>query len=452
MANFLDAVYGLTIGPHYLWHRHVTGRYGPRCGEKLGRVPDRFRSAVTRVVGRDRDDPHYEPPCLWVHAVSVGEVVAAKGLVKLFMADNPLWEVKISTTTPTGRRIAEEAFGAENVFYYPLDFSWMVKRALDRVRPNLVVLVELEIWPNFLAETERREIPVVVANARITERSVKRLARVPRVAASMAKAVREWYPQTVEYAERLRAIGVPDDRVEILGSVKYDAVPSEIGPETEWRALFGCHLCPDRPLLVAGSTHPGEEKAVLEAVNAASERGAAKARVVLVPRHPERLPEAMETAKRFGPAVLRSSLGSDPSAVPEIVVGDVMGELAKIYAAADLVFVGGTIAKHGGQNIMEPCGLAKPTVAGPHLWNFAEPAAVLADADGIRIVEKAEDLADAFYALLSDPEGARAMAARGREALLAKKGATRRIVDRLDELAREAVRKHRKPRWGDLFS
>ncbi|MDR1613311.1 MAG: hypothetical protein LBT97_11100 [Planctomycetota bacterium] len=451
MPNLLDAVYSLTIGPHYLWHRYVTDRYGPHCDEKTGRIPDRFRSAATRVVGRDGEDPHYEPPCLWLHAVSVGEAIASRNLARMFMADNPLWELKVSTTTRTGRKVAADAHGEDGVFYYPLDFSWMVRRAFDLVRPDMVTLMELEIWPNFLAEAERRDIPVVVANARITGRSAKRLARVPRVAGTMVRAVRKWFPQTPLYAERLRAIGVPEERMEILGSVKYDAVPEEVDPavEAEWRALFGCHLAPERPLAVAGSTHPGEEKAVLDALREAAGKGAPRARVALAPRHPERLPEVAGLARAYGETELRSLLGKDPSSLPDVIVCDVMGDLSKIYAAADVVFVGGGLARRGGQNFIEPCGIGKPTVVGPNLWNFAEAAEALSEVDGIRIVPGAADLVEAFRDLLSDGKKARAMGMRARKLLLSKGGASRRIADRLDELAREVMRKRRKPRWGD---
>lgn len=445
--NLIDAAYLLSIGPHYLWHRWLTGKYGPKTAEKTGDVPDRFKSAVTRVI--NRGDPHYENPCLWLHAVSVGEVRSAKDLVRGFMADNPLWEVRVSTTTATGRKVAVDLFGEECVFYYPLDFSWAVERAFVRIRPSLVVLMELEIWPNFLRIAGERSVPVAVANARITERSVKRLGRVPSLARDMAEAVEEWYAQTDLYAQRLRSIGVPESRISVLGSIKYDAVPDEIDDWTgrRYRRLFGCPANNGKSLIVAGSTHPGEDEAVLDAWKKASADGR-RPRLVLVPRHPERLDRVEALAKTYGETIRRSALpepdpdGDAPNFFDaDIVVGDTMGELAKMYAAADLVFVGGTLTTRGGQNFIEPCGLGKATIVGPNLWNFQEPADLLAANHCLRVVRNAAELAGAFDQYLDHPDQAAHMGERARALLLNERGATERIVERLGKLAGKILRR-----------
>lgn len=449
--NLLDAVYSLTIGPHYLWHSMVSGKYGPKVGEKTGRVPDRFKSGATAVLGTG--DPHYEAPCLWLHAVSVGEVMASADLVRMFAADNPRWDLRFSTTTATGRGIAEKQWGEEAVFYYPLDFSRMVSRAFDYIRPSLIVLMELEIWPNFLAEAARRKVPVVVANARITERSLKRLSYAPGVTGNMVQAVEEWFAQTDEYAERLRRLGVPDCRIEVTGSVKYDAVPLEIDREQAgyYRRLFGCgerfHKDGGGLLVVAGSTHPGEEKMLLRALRGAIPAELPMPRVVLAPRHPERLNEVEAAAGAFGRVVRRSGLAEPIPGVDregadgDIVLVDTMGELSRIYAAADLVFVGGTFIKHGGQNFMEPCGLARPTVVGPHLWNFREPAELLRR-DGMRVVATPEDLSAALAGMIANPPEAAAMGERARTLLLKQRGAAKRMADRLKVMARMVTRKN----------
>ena len=445
MANLIDAAYALTVGPHYLWHRLVGGKYGPAVAEKTGGVPDRFRTAVTRLIGDG--DPYYEPPCLWLHAVSVGEVQAARGLVDKFMADNPLWELRVTTTTATGRKVASDLYGEERVCYYPLDFSWMVRKAFERIRPKLIVLMELEIWPNFLREARRSRTPVAVANARITERSARRLALVPSLAREMAGAVEEWYAQTETYAERLRALGAPPERVAVLGSVKYDAVPGMIDAQAgkRYRRLFGCPAKGGRPLVVAGSTHPGEDQAVLDAWSALPRDGE-RPRLVLVPRHPERLDKVEALARRHGRTARRSALaepdpdGTAPMPVEaDVILGDTMGELAKIYGAADLVFVGGTLAKRGGQNIIEPCGLGKPTVVGPNLWNFSEPAELLAGGQCLFVVKDAAGLAAAFRDLLGDPDRAARAGRRARELLLRERGAAGRIAGRLAVLAARAM-------------
>ncbi len=449
MANLIDLAYALTIGPHYLWHRFITNKYGPSTPEKTGDIPDRFKGAVTRVIGRG--DPHYEPPCLWVHAVSVGEVNASRDLIRKFMADNPLWEVRVTTTTATGRKVATDLYGAECVFYYPLDFSWMVEKAFKRIRPSLIVLMELEIWPNFLAEAKKRQIPVAVANARITERSVKRLAKIPSIAKNMAETVEEWYAQTDQYKERLESIGVPAERIEVLGSIKYDSIPEEVDvwAGRRYRRIFGCQPEGGRKIVVAGSTHPNEEKSVLDAWQTLT-ANAEKPRLVIVPRHPERLDKVEALAKSYGTVVRRSNLpepeaGTDDvnQVDADIILGDTMGELAKIYTAADIVFVGGTLANRGGQNFMEPCGLGKATVVGPNLWNFAEPAELLRKNNCITVVKNKDELAAAFANLLQDSQKAADMGARAREVLVSQRGAVSRIITRLDAVAARILRQNR---------
>ncbi|MCD7897298.1 MAG: hypothetical protein LUG50_11590 [Planctomycetaceae bacterium] len=448
--NVLDLAYSLSIGPHYLYHKLVTGKYGPHVGEKTGRVPDRFRSAETAVLGTG--NPHHEQPCLWLHAVSVGEAIASVDLARMIRDDSPRWDFRVSTTTATGRAIAEKNWGADSVFYYPLDFSWMVKRTFDNVRPNLIVLMELEIWPNFLREAVRRRVPVVVANARITERSVKRLRLVPSVAKNMATAVEAWFAQTEEYAERLRSIGVPANRIEVTGSVKYDAVPETIDDAVGnyYRRLFRCseeyHNAGGDTLVVAGSTHPTEEQAILQAVRAVPMENGRRRVTVLAPRHPERLDEVEKMASFYGRVARRSHLrepGVDGGEDADIVLVDTMGELAKIYAAADVVVVGGTFIRHGGQNFMEPCGLGRPTLVGPNLWNFQEPADLLRKAEGILVVADGNELPNALCDLLHRPAAAESMGRRAREALLRERGAARRMADRIGVLTKLLARRER---------
>ncbi len=450
--KLLDLVYGLTLWPHFCWHRFVTGKYGPAVMEKTGDLPDRFKTSATAALVRGVD-PYVESPCLWLHAVSVGEAVAAVDLGKMFLADNPGWELRVSTTTATGRSIAEKHFGAENVFYYPLDFSWMVERAFGCVRPTMVVLMELEIWPNFLATAVERGVPVVVANARITERSVRRLSFVPWLAGRMAMAVEAWFAQTRQYADRLEKIGVPAGRIEVTGSVKYDAVPAAIDEETgkHYRRLFGCGRRYFRDggdlLVVGGSTHPGEERILLDSLRRAGAGEGRTLRVVLTPRHPERLDEVEKAAGEFGRVVRRSRLadfvpeGGAEGGGFDIVLVDTMGELSRIYAAADMVFVGGTLIRHGGQNFIEPCGLAKPTVTGPHLWNFAEPAELLGQNRLMRIIQAPEELAGVFGEWIQDPAAAARMGEAARAELLKQRGAARRMADRLKVIARRLGRR-----------
>ncbi len=444
--NLLDAAYALSIGPHYLYHRYVSNKYGPKTAEKTGRLPDRFKTSETVALGSQ--NPYSDPPCLWLHAVSVGETLAARDLADTFSRENPRWDLLVSTTTATGRALAEKKWGERSVFYYPLDFSWMIERAFKAVRPNMIVLMELEIWPNFLAEAKRRRVPVVVANARITDRSMKRLRFVPWLAREMVESVQAWLAQTEEYAGRLRALGVPETRIEVTGSIKYDALPMELDLDLVeyYRRLFGVggkrFVEGGDFVVIGGSTHPGEEKTLLQAVKEASLNRPGRTVTVLTPRHPERLNEVEEMAKGFGRVARRSKLREPELAAegerPDVILVDTMGELAKIYAAGDIVFVGGTLLPHGGQNFMEPCGLARPTLVGPNLWNFAEPAELLKKVDGLKLVASGEELAAALKSFLSDPREAERMGLRAREALLKERGATRKMADRLNALAKAA--------------
>ena len=418
MAGFLNALYSLTLLPHYLWHRCITGKYGDAAPEKLG--------CLFRIASPTRK-------CLWLHAVSVGEALAARTLVEAFAAAHPDWDIRISTTTATGREIAQKHFGAERVFYFPLDLSWAVNRAFDRIRPDLVVLMELEVWPNFLAIAEARGVPVAVANVRITERSVKRFLVAGRLAGRMLGRVALWLSQSDAYADSLHAIGVQPGRVHVVGSLKYDAVPTDVDEETRrrYRELLGAEE--STLVLVAGSTHAGEDQPVIEAFCALQMELSESLLLVLVPRHPERAPDVAELAKSAGGVTMRSALTDGQSALTPVVVVDTVGELESLYAAADAVFMGGTLlASVGGHNMMEPCGLGRPTVVGPCIHNFLEPMAVLLDAEGVAQIKSVDRLTEVVGHLLSDRDAARAMAARGRKALLAKKGATARSVALLD--------------------
>ncbi len=422
MNWLLDAAYSATLLPHYAYHRFATGRYGPAAPEKLGRY--------------DAAPPQDAGPTLWVHAVSVGEALAARSLVRGFLDRHPGWRVVVSTTTPTGRKVAGDHFGPERVVYYPLDLSWTVRRAFDRIRPHLVVLMELEVWPHFLEEAERRGVPVAVSNVRITGRSVAGFRRLGGFGRRMLGRVALWLAQNTAYADALRALGVPADRVEVVGSLKYDGLDFSDDPARADR--LRTELGGGR-LLVAGSTHAGEDEIVYAAFLRLREAAGPDVRLVLVPRHPERC----DAVERLAPPGLRTARRSAGAAAPEVdvVIGDTMGELADLYRAADLAFVGGTLLPEvGGHNMLEPAAFARPVVYGPDVHNFTEPAATLEAAGGaVRLPDRdAATLADACARLLADPAAAAALGARAREAAQAMQGATARSLDLLD--ARGLVR------------
>ncbi len=430
MSWLADILYTGTLLPHYAWHRFLTKRYGPDAPEKLGRIPRREATVAPDA------DPGL-PPCLWLHAVSVGEAVAARGLLRSLRARHPDWACRVSTTTATGREVATKEVGAERVFYFPLDLSGAVRRTFDRIRPDLLVLMELEVWPNVVEEAARRGVPVVVVNGRITERSFRRYRLVRPLIRRSFRRVRLWCVQTEAYAERFRALGVPEERIRVTGSLKYDAVPTHPSEadRTRYRRLL--ELEETAPLLVAGSTHPSEEAAVLEAFNRLRRGAGPAAKLLLAPRHPERLREVQHLAAPYGPVAYRSELGGRASPGAPIVLLDTMGELGRLYAAADLVFVGGTLVRHGGQNMLEPVGLERPTVVGRSTHNFADAMAVLREAGGIREIGSPAELGPVLEGFLKNPVDAALMAKRGREALVARQGATKRTLVLLNALIRE---------------
>jgi 3-deoxy-D-manno-octulosonic-acid transferase len=372
-------------------------------------------------------------PRVLVHGVSVGEVKGAAPLVRALEARFPGVDVVISASTDTGVEIARRTFPSHVVVRFPFDPSWWVKRFLRRLDPSAVVLIELEIWPNFLRLCNRRGLPVAVANGRITDKSYLRYD-VFKSALPQFNRISFYGVQLEEYAERFRRLGGASERVVVTGNLKADGLgeragryPAEAAPAL--RELL--ELEPGRPTLVGGSTHGDEECTLLEAWR----RGVPQARLVLVPRHPPRAQEVAAAVRERGHAVqrlseLRAGLRVDRAAV---VLVDTIGELEAFYALADLVFVGGSLVARGGQNVLEPAALGRAVLHGPHMDNFRQESALLAAAGASRTVADGEELARALAELAADPARAAAMGAAGRAAVASQAGATARTLALLEE-------------------
>lgn len=372
-------------------------------------------------------------PAIWIHGVSVGEVLAAKELVSLIGDALPEWEVVLSTTTRTGQQAAVRAYPGHQVFYYPIDFSFAIRRVLRRIRPSIVLLMELELWPNFLITTTMQDIPVLLANGRISVKSARDYRLFQKVIPEPMERVYHYCVQSEEYASRFRSLDVPDDRITITGSMKFDTVAADLPDSVRRGYQRRLGLTGDEFVLFAGSTHHGEEALVLEAFGRIREVDP-RARLVVVPRHPERLGEAEDAIAAAGLRPVRLSTLRDP--VPAagalddaVVVGDTMGELAHLYSIADLVFVGGSLTRRGGQNMMEPAGLGKAVVVGPNTWNFRDPVELLLSAGGLSQVPDAESVVEELVRLHADPERRERLGARARQVCLESKGATRRILE-----------------------
>jgi len=434
---------GLIIGFPVLVYRMMTReRYRSGLWERLGGVP--------RRTGEKR--------CLWVHGVSVGEVLGSATLVEGFRGRHPDWEVVISSTTSTGHETAKRTFPRDLVVYYPLDFTVSIARSLSRIRPSLIVLMELEVWPNFIRLAGRRGIPVVIANGRLSERSY-RMQRMFRWALGGAyRRIAGLAVQTEEYARRFQAVGAEGKKIRVTGSLKYDTVARSAGGADALGRELG--IARDERLLVAGSTTPGEEEVLLH-VYGRLKPEFPKLRLAVVPRHPERFDAVAslirshhfpcvrrsaggkgDREKRGQEPFVRSTLsglqakGSCPLFSPEdaVILGDTMGELVRFYALATVVFVGKSlVAPGGGQNIMEPAALGKPVVFGPHMGNFQETRDLLRSKDAAAEVRDAESLYESIRRLLGEEKGAREMGERARAAIDGARGATSRTLDVVEE-------------------
>jgi 3-deoxy-D-manno-octulosonic-acid transferase len=407
----------------------------------------RVRAGLCARLGIKVERRPGDRPCIWVHGVSVGEVLAAKPLVREIERELPDFEVAISTTTNMGRAVARKHFPGKHVFYYPLDLSFAVRRALEAVRPDMIVLIELEIWPNFLRAAYRERIPVVLVNGRISERSYRGYRVVKSLLFRPLAKIRRFCVQTEEYAGRFAALGISDEQLLVTGTLKYDSLPSAEDAALlgkEYRAKLGLG---DAPALVCGSTHGPEERELLAVWKRLRERVPAL-RLVLVPRHVERLEEVLREVRDAGERVIRKTeldarAGASPApdGPKEVIVVDTMGELAKIYAAATVVFVGGSLVAHGGQNMLEPAGLGRATVFGPHVENFRESADLLLRAGGAEQVQDAVGLERALAELLGDPARRADMGQRAWAAISERRGAAAKTVAVLKEvLAGEARR------------
>lgn len=407
--------------PWWLWRLATTQKYREGLRQRLGRVPAHMASAA---AGRR--------PLVWIHAVSVGEVLAVTRLVQALGAALPQNLVVVSTTTRTGQALARERFGAERVFYCPLDMPWAVGAYLGALRPRMLVLAETEFWPNLLHGCFRRGIPVAVVNARISDRSWPRYRRLRSLWSPLLRRLGAVLAQSETDAGRLAAIGCAAERVRVAGNLKFDVrTASEAEATRQLRQRAG-----SLRLVVAGSTLEGEEAALLEAWTRLLEADGQLA-MVLAPRHPERFAAVAALLERSGRRWTRRSQwkpeADEPLQPGEIVLLDTIGELASVYSLACVAFVGGSVIPAGGHNPLEPAQFGVPIVMGPHAENFRAIVSDLAAHQAVRIAAK-EALAAALVTLLNDRAGAEAMGARAKQVFERQSGATDRCVAAIEAL------------------
>ena len=415
----------LVLGsPYWAYEMLRHGKYRRGLLQRLGFVPQRFREAGRRSI--------------WVHAVSVGEVLAVSELVQRLRASFTDTRVVVSTTTDTGQKLAVTRFGAENVFYFPLDFAFASRRWMRALRPKLVVVAETEFWPNFLRAAKENGAGVAIVNARISDRSLPGYRRWRKPLRRVLAGIDLFLAQTDEDATRLIEIGAPAERVHVSGNLKYD-IPPAAAPAIveELRAALADSAA--GPVLVCGSTVDGEEELLLSAFVGVLYKFP-HAVMLLAPRHPQRFEEVGDLLSKSGiPFSRRSQWDGEPLAGRVLLI-DTIGELASLYALADVAFVGGSLVPLGGHNIIEPAQYGAAIIVGPHTENFREIVSVFQSTSAVKVVH-AENLNRDLIDLLADDSERLALGKRATETLQSQRGATALTLARLEALLRTDERK-----------
>ncbi len=402
---------------HLLWKGFGNRDYWQRIGERFGFYP---QNEINNVI--------------WVHAVSVGEVQAAASLIRELLLRYPNRTVLVTTTTPTGSDRVRSLFGDEvEHCYAPIDLGWSVKRFFHTFQPQAAIIMETELWPNLFRQCGARSVPLVLASARLSPRSIGRYRAVVSLFKETLSHGVVIAAQTPADAERFLSLGVAPERTHVTGNIKFD-FELAAGVREQGSALRAEHAS-GRPVWIAASTHSGEEEVVLAAQRKIQQKFA-DVLLILVPRHPERFDGIAGLIKGRGFHFVRRSRGEVCRPDTEVLLGDTMGELMAFYAAADVAFVGGSIVRIGGHNLLEPAALKLPFVTGPHTYNAADIAELFQSNGVAPVVNDAEELAREVTALLADPAECRRRGQRARELIDGSRGALARLLELLEPLLR----------------
>lgn len=416
------------FSPLLVFRAFWQGKYRQGWGEKfLGRC------AVRTTSG----------PAIWLHAVSVGEVLILRTILPKLREAVPGCEIWISSTTHTGHAVACEKYPDCQVIYFPLDFTWAVKQALKRVRPSLIVLVELELWPNFIREASTRSIPLVLINGRMSERSFRGYRRIRWLMRGLWQGFAKIAVQTEEYRRRLAELGAPENRLVVTGSTKYDGLETDRRNLRTQEIRQGFGLRDDEIVFMAGSTQSPEEAYAIETWLALRARHP-QLRLVLVPRHQERFEEVAALVESRGlPLVRRSQIKAGNRLTPSDSLGerggpavlllDTLGELGAAWGLADIAFVGGSLTPRGGQNMIEPAAYAAAVLFGPNTGNFRQVVELLLSERAAQVVRSPEDLTRQVGELLKNSDLARNLGAKAQQLVMQQQGATARTVQLIAE-------------------
>ena len=369
---------------------------------------------------------------IWLHSVSVGETLAAVPLVKALQQRYPDYRLTVTCMTPTGSERIQAAFGDSVDHYYaPYDMPDSVARFLNRVRPELLLIMETELWPNTIAACSSRSIPVILANGRLSAKSAAAYGKIPRLVGSMLRSISAVVAQHDDDGNRFARLGLPPEALTISGNIKFDLhLDSEVRAKaqsltTEWQGEN------QRPVLLAASTHAGEDELILQAYGQIKAALSVAPLLVLVPRRPERFNQVAQLCEQAGFVVARRSTG-EPTAPADILLGDTMGELMSFYGACDLAFVGGSLVPTGGHNMIEAAAWGVPVVTGPHLFNFAEASRLLIEGDAMIVCEDADSLAEQCIGLFANRQRCTQMGDAAHRIAEANRGALDRLLAVID--------------------
>src|SRR6185312_3866331 len=411
----------LLSSPYWAVGMLRAGKYRAGLKDRFGIVPSRLKL------------PSATETSIWGHAVSVGEVLAVSGLVNLLKKQSPETAIFISTTTLTGQKLAQERFGENRVFYLPLDLPFAIRPFLRAIRPAMLILAETEFWPNLLHEAHKSGAQVAVVNARISDRSFPGYKRFRWLLRRVLSNVGIFLAQTESDRERLIAIGAPSERVQVGGNLKFDIKsPNESALSQALRRSIGSN----QPALVFGSTLEDEEQLLVPCFKSIL-REYPHALIVLAPRHPERFDAVAELLRTSGISFWRRSAWNSGPSPGGVLLLDTIGELASVYSIANIAFVGGSLVRRGGHNILEPAQFAKPILIGPHYENFRDIVRSFIAANAV-LITTPEEISGAVLRLLQDPKEALHLGSRGWQVVEGGRGSTRRTLEPLLELlARE---------------
>ncbi|MGD0571924.1 MAG: 3-deoxy-D-manno-octulosonic acid transferase [Sedimentisphaerales bacterium] len=419
----------LAVSPMAIYRMLRYGRYRAGWANRFGKI------------SRKRPDKK----CIWIHAVSVGEVNATTTLIRELEAKFPDYEIAISTTTDTGFARANALFGSRlSVFYFPMDFSLTMKRAFANIRPAMCLLIELEVWPNLVRIAKQSGIPVIVVNGRLSERSFRRYNLIKAVTRKLFSNLTLALAQSEEYAERFRQLGMPAENVIVTGLVKYDT--AQVTDKVDGAEVLAAQLgLKNERLWVAGATGDDEEQIILDVYKRLIEQKQFKdLRLAIVPRKPERFDEVANLIKQAGfeltryselkAATIQSTIDNRQSAIRNVFLGDTMGDLRKFYSLATVIFVGRSLVPMGGSDMMEAAALGKCTIFGPHAFNFKQAVEDLLKANGAILVKDADELFNAMTKCLTDAGYARRIAQNGQQLIRKNQGATARTINNISKM------------------